>query len=147
MGRREKNEVRIPPIKSPACYAVALHEIGHVKGRFQLSKKLMVREQWAWRWARDNSLTWTAAMEREWQACLRRYENQKRFGGWYYRLFCRGVRPNSRMWRRLSSPSTPLEAIDIIMKRFHAERRAPNPAEVNEIIAKTKARRGKMNVS
>lgn len=61
---REAEEVHTPPIRSAITYAVALHEIGHILGRHQQSRHSIVREEWAWRWARENALVWTAAMER-----------------------------------------------------------------------------------
>lgn len=41
-------EVQFPPVKSDLSYATALHEIGHLLGRFQTSASTMVRERWAW---------------------------------------------------------------------------------------------------
>jgi len=58
------NEVQTPPIKSAITYATALHEIGHILGRYQNSRRAVVREAWAWRWAQANALAWTPAMER-----------------------------------------------------------------------------------
>jgi hypothetical protein len=48
---REAGVIRIAPIKSEVSYATALHEIGHIYGRHQRSRSVMVRERWAWRWA------------------------------------------------------------------------------------------------
>jgi hypothetical protein len=59
----ECNEVMIPPVRSAISYAVALHEIGHLLGRYQQSKSTMVRERWAWQWARKNARLWTSGME------------------------------------------------------------------------------------
>ena len=56
-------EVHLPVIRSALDYATALHEIGHIRGRYQNSNKLLTRERWAWQWARDNALSWTPAME------------------------------------------------------------------------------------
>jgi hypothetical protein len=47
---------------SAISYATALHEIGHDRGRHQSSCDQMVRERWAWEWARRNALDWTPAM-------------------------------------------------------------------------------------
>jgi hypothetical protein len=58
-----KKEVCIPHIKSPIAYATALHEIGHILGRHQQSKDSMVRERWAWQWAKRNALIWTPVMD------------------------------------------------------------------------------------
>jgi hypothetical protein len=57
-------EIMIAPIKSPISYAVALHEIGHILGRHQRSRRVLVRERWAWEWARRNAVSWTPAMEK-----------------------------------------------------------------------------------
>jgi hypothetical protein len=57
-------EILIPPIKSSRSYATALHEIGHILGRYQLSWVVLVRERWAWEWARRNALQWTPGMQR-----------------------------------------------------------------------------------
>jgi hypothetical protein len=62
---REHETIGIAPIKSAVSYATALHEIGHIIGRFQLSRDSMVRERWAWRWAQVNALIWTPRMERD----------------------------------------------------------------------------------
>jgi hypothetical protein len=43
-------------------YSVALHEIGHILGRYQQSSCSMVRERWAWQWAKRNALIWTPRM-------------------------------------------------------------------------------------
>jgi hypothetical protein len=56
--------VKIPRVRSPISYAVALHEIGHVLGRFQHSRSTIVRERWAWEWAKRNALVWTPRMAR-----------------------------------------------------------------------------------
>jgi hypothetical protein len=57
-------EFRLPYIRSAISYAVALHELGHALGRYQSSHNAMVRERWAWQWARANAVSWTPAMER-----------------------------------------------------------------------------------
>jgi hypothetical protein len=62
---REHATVGIAPIRSKVSYATALHEIGHVRGRYQRSRDSMVRERWAWHWARANALIWTSRMERD----------------------------------------------------------------------------------
>ena len=45
---RQWDEIKIPQIKSEISYAVGLHEIGHVLGQHQTSKRVLVRERWAW---------------------------------------------------------------------------------------------------
>jgi antirestriction protein ArdC len=57
-------EVHILPVQGQESYAIALHELGHIFGRYQRSARVIVRERWAWRWARENALMWTPAMER-----------------------------------------------------------------------------------
>ena len=59
---RECDEITIAPIKSVVTYAVALHEIGHILGRYQQSSDTMVRERRAWQWAKRNALIWTPRM-------------------------------------------------------------------------------------
>jgi hypothetical protein len=66
-------ELQIAPIKSAVTYATALHEIGHIEGRYQNSRRVMVRERWAWAWARSAALVWTPAMERHATASLAWY--------------------------------------------------------------------------
>jgi hypothetical protein len=66
-------EIQLAPIRSTVSYATALHEIGHIKGRYQRSRSVMVRERWAWEWARQNALCWTPAMERSATASLAWY--------------------------------------------------------------------------
>ncbi len=66
-------EIHTTPIRSAISYASALHEIGHVLGRHQNSRRIMVREVWAWRWARAHAMTWTPAMERSRQNALAWY--------------------------------------------------------------------------
>jgi hypothetical protein len=61
---REVQEIGIPRIKSQVSYATALHEIGHILGRNQASKHVLVRERWAWNFARTTALLWTPTMER-----------------------------------------------------------------------------------
>jgi len=65
-------EIHLPIIRSQLDYATALHEIGHICGRYQgLRYKNLTRERWAWEWARCNALVWTRAMERDAQSTLR----------------------------------------------------------------------------
>jgi hypothetical protein len=51
---RASEEITIAPIKSVVTYAVALHEIGHIRGCHQDSRRCMVRERWAWDRAKRN---------------------------------------------------------------------------------------------
>jgi hypothetical protein len=80
----ETGTIRIPPIGSEAAYAVALHEIGHIRckhlddldtgGAEGVAREVLACEQRAWEWARDNALIWTPTMEREAEAGVRHYE-------------------------------------------------------------------------
>lgn len=73
---REGDEIGIALIRSAITYATALHEIGHHQGPHQNSRSVMVRERWAWQWARSNALIWTPAMERSAQKALQWYVPQ-----------------------------------------------------------------------
>ena len=69
-------EMAIPRIRSGITYAIALHEFGHIRGRYQRSRREMVRETWAWQWARSNAIVWTPAMEREESTALASIEKR-----------------------------------------------------------------------
>jgi hypothetical protein len=56
--------MQFPPVRSAITYAVALHELGHYLGGHVNHPDTSVRELAAWKWARANAVTWTAAMER-----------------------------------------------------------------------------------
>src|SRR5262249_5820985 len=60
----DRDEIRITPITSRISYAAALHEIGHLRGKHQRSSSTLVRERWAWEWARTNALIWSPHMQR-----------------------------------------------------------------------------------
>lgn len=66
-----------PHITSEIAYAVAMHELGHIKSRDR-SRDQIERERAAWDWARRNALTWTPHMEGYAAASLRWYEAQRR---------------------------------------------------------------------
>jgi hypothetical protein len=74
---QEAEEIGVPPIKSAISYATALHELGHQKGSHQRSKSVLVRERWAWQWARKTALLWTPQMERSAQRALAWYESKQ----------------------------------------------------------------------
>ena len=59
------DEIQIAPIKSRLSYATALHELGHILGKYQDSTHTVTRERWAWEWARKHALMWSPAMERD----------------------------------------------------------------------------------
>jgi hypothetical protein len=56
------NEIWIAPIRSKLSYAIALHELGHLRGAHRHSRYLMTRERDAWRWANHHALLWDASM-------------------------------------------------------------------------------------
>ena len=56
-------EIHIPRVRSVDSYVTCLHELGHVAGRYQRSRNGKTREYWAWRYAREHALSWTAEME------------------------------------------------------------------------------------
>jgi hypothetical protein len=65
--------IRAPRIGSEIAYAVALHELGHIKSRNQSSDQIE-RERAAWHWARSNAMLWAPRMERYAVASLRWYK-------------------------------------------------------------------------
>jgi hypothetical protein len=70
-------EIWIPQVQCKLSYVAALHEIGHILGEHQQSRHIMVRERWAWRWARRNSLTpWGPILKSYVQAKLDRYRHR-----------------------------------------------------------------------
>jgi hypothetical protein len=79
---RELLEITLPRVKSPISYAVALHELGHICGRYQRSRRVMVRERWAWAWARKNALIWTPRLERYATEALSWYAARQRHYDW-----------------------------------------------------------------
>lgn len=67
----EFNALQLPVIKDARDYALALHEFGHLLGRYQTSRNSLTRERWAWAWARKEALQWTTEMEAEATKALR----------------------------------------------------------------------------
>ena len=74
---RCRREIWIRPVKSRLAYATALHEIGHILGRHQLSDVVLTRERWAWDWARRSALQWTPAMQQHAERCIESYRQHK----------------------------------------------------------------------
>jgi len=68
--------IHIPPVRSSASYAIALHEIGHVLGPHQRTSVVLTAERGAWRWARRNALVWNDTMDRVMRRCLTFYEKR-----------------------------------------------------------------------
>ncbi|BBC01833.1 MULTISPECIES: hypothetical protein [Bradyrhizobium] len=65
--------IRTPRIASEITYAVAMHELGHIKSGDRSTDQI-ARERAAWDWARCNALKWTPHMEGYAAASLRWYE-------------------------------------------------------------------------
>ena len=82
-ANHETGTLRLHPIKSEAAYAVALHEIGHL--RQGPGEDVLLDERRAWDWARDNALIWTSTMEREAERCMTSYEaDEAHLAAYYY---------------------------------------------------------------
>jgi hypothetical protein len=82
-ANHETRTLRLHPIKSEAAYAVALHEIGHL--RQGLFEDELLDERRAWDWARDNALIWTPTMEREAERSMGSYEaDETHLAAYYY---------------------------------------------------------------
>lgn len=79
--------IRAPRIRSEVAYAVAMHELGHIKSHSR-SNEQTERERAAWDWARRNALLWTPRMESHAVASLSWYkrndhvywQSERRFG-------------------------------------------------------------------
>src|SRR5262245_8000959 len=69
----ETGTLQLHPIKSEAAYAVALHEIGHLR-QGPGTNDVLLDERRAWDWARENALIWTPTMERTAEQSIRSYE-------------------------------------------------------------------------
>jgi hypothetical protein len=54
--------IRAPRIRSEIAYAVAMHELGHIKSDSRSTERIE-RERAAWDWARRNAMLWTRRME------------------------------------------------------------------------------------
>ncbi|MDA9479640.1 hypothetical protein XI03_35130 [Bradyrhizobium sp. CCBAU 65884] len=65
-----------PHIRSENTYAIAMHELGHIKSPTN-SADQTERERSAWDWARHNALIWTPHMEGCAAASIRWYEAQR----------------------------------------------------------------------
>jgi hypothetical protein len=85
----ESGTIRIHQIHSETAYAVALHEIGHIRGgSFEdllTDEDLLTEERRAWAWAKANALVWTPTMQREAERCMGAYEaDEAHLTAYYY---------------------------------------------------------------
>ena len=62
----------IRPTKNTGYYVSALHEIGHIVGKFQ-DRSQLTRELWAWVWARQNAIVWTETADRVMAGAMESY--------------------------------------------------------------------------
>lgn len=69
---KEDRKIRIRPIRGERTYATAMHEIGHILGKWQ-GRNEILEETGAWAWARQNALCWTAEMHNVMDRCLTSY--------------------------------------------------------------------------
>jgi len=61
----QRKLIQIRPTKNTGYYVSALHEIGHILGKFQSEGyPLIKRELYAWIYAMENALVWTETAER-----------------------------------------------------------------------------------
>ena len=61
---RMVDEITIAPSGQLVLCGRAARDRSHLLGRHQNSRRVMVRERWAWRWARQHALIWTATVDR-----------------------------------------------------------------------------------
>jgi hypothetical protein len=68
--------IAVPPVDNALIYASALHELGHLLGRYQSRRYgTMCHEVWAWKWAEEHALAWTPTMEWCRRHTLKLYES------------------------------------------------------------------------
>ena len=67
-----ERRIRVPPGGTDVSYAVALHELGHILGKWQ-TRPLLISEVGAWRWAKGVALFWTPVMDGRMRDCLESY--------------------------------------------------------------------------
>lgn len=60
-----KRVIQIRPTKNTGYYVSALHELGHILGKHQMTDApRLKKELYAWIWAKENALVWTDTAER-----------------------------------------------------------------------------------
>lgn len=75
---KHERRLRCPPIKTERSYALALHELGHLLGKWQTRKSDLEAEAGAWLWAEQNALRWTELMKTTMRRCLQSYLDDAR---------------------------------------------------------------------
>jgi len=62
---RATKTIKTRPIRNTGYYVSALHEMGHLFGTHQSSRWSQLRSEWfAWVWAQENAIVWTATADR-----------------------------------------------------------------------------------
>jgi hypothetical protein len=124
--------IEIPPVDNEVAYSTALHEIGHLLGRYQEAhRRTLTRERWAWKWAQGHALVWTQMMEWNKRHSLKLYEDT----GWEH-----GMTPEQwqEIVRRRRSRRSPAEQEQLQQKL--AKLRAlfpPGPAKIETLLEPT----------
>lgn len=71
--------IRIRPVRGDLSYASAMHEIGHILGRWK-NRPTMIEETGAWLWAEKNAISWTDPMRELVARSLKSYHSTRRAG-------------------------------------------------------------------
>lgn len=81
-AQRNPRKIKIRPTRNTGYYVSALHEIGHIVGDFQTEADTLNKQEFhAWRWAKENALTWTDTAERVMIQALQSYGIEEVPGG------------------------------------------------------------------
>lgn len=76
LADRESRSIVTRPVQNTGYYVSALHEIGHIVGPDQDRSRL--EAEWgAWRFAKENAVTWTDTAERVMKKALSSYCNRQ----------------------------------------------------------------------
>lgn len=85
-ARRDVRKIMIRPTKNTGYYVSALHEIGHIVGKFQ-DRSQLTRELWAWVWARQNAIVWTDTADRVMARAMESYGWQDKHKARWNQIF------------------------------------------------------------
>ena len=111
--------IGIPVVRSAKTYATALHEVGHILGAHQRSRSVMVRERWAWRWAKRNARMWTPTMERSMSSCLAWYEaNEKTQQAAHEAAMYRAAESQRGLFERCTTGGARRHLLELLERRF-----------------------------